>query len=170
MKFEPLDSKKHNRQNFDCGVEALNLYLKNFAGQDQRRSLSRVYVLSDHDTIIGYYSISAHSVSRDNLPDEARIGNYHDIPFILLGRLAVDKHYQGQGFGDALIYHAFTTTLEAADIVGIVGMVVDAKDAKASRFYKGFGFKPLKASKNRLVLALQIIRKLVSRKRTKGDS
>jgi len=160
MKFEPLDFNKHNRRNFDCGVGALNGYLKNFAGQVQRRSLSRVYVLSDDDTIIGYYSISAHSVLRDHLPNDAKVGNYHDIPFLLLGRLAVDKDYHGQGFGDALIYHALTTTIEAADKIGVWGMVVDAKDAATIRFYEGFGFKPLVASKNRLVLPLPIDKKI----------
>jgi len=161
MKFEPLDSQKHHRRDFDCGVKALNLYLKNFAGQDQKRSLSRVYVLSNDSKIIGYYSISAHSVSRDYLPDDVKVGNYHDIPFLLLGRLAVDRQYQGQGFGGALIYHAFTTTIEAADRIGILGIIVDAKDERAIKFYEGFGFKPLQASPNRLVLPLPLIRKLV---------
>ncbi len=129
MIFEPLNSKKHDRINFDCGVEALNLYLQRFANQDQKRSLTRVYLLAENKNILGYYSFSAHSVPRDELPDDRQLGSYNDIPFLLLGRLAVDIKYQGQGYGDALIFHAFQTTVAAAERIGILGMIVDKPSA-----------------------------------------
>ena len=128
MKFELLDPKKHNRTNFDCGVGVLNQYLRQFANQDQKRHLSKVYVLSEDGKILGYYSISAHSVLRSELPENHSLGGYHDIPFLLPGRLAVDKAHQNQGYGDALIYHAFYTTVSADEKVGILGMIVDAND------------------------------------------
>ena len=161
MLFEHLNPKKHDRKGFDCGVEALNLYLQRGANQDQRRSLTKIYVLAEEERVVGYYSISAHSVLRDNLPDDIKLASYRDIPFLLLGRLAVDKNYQGQGYGDALIFHAFKTTLDAAEKVGILGMVVDAKDETAASFYDGFGFKRLRVSKNRLVLPLSVMESLV---------
>jgi predicted N-acetyltransferase YhbS len=80
---------------------------------------------------------------------------------LLLGRLAVALSFQGQGFGDALIIHAFKTTIDAADKIGIFGMIVDAKDERAACFYERFGFKRLTASKNRLVLPFSAIKKLV---------
>lgn len=161
MKFELLQPQRHNRQNFDCGVEALNTYLRRFANQDQKRSLTRIYVLADGELLIGYYSLSAHSVKRDNLPDDIALGGYKDIPFLLLGRLAVDLEYQGRGYGDALIFHAFKTTLEAAEKVGILGIVVDAKDNLAASFYEGFGFRPIAATPNRLVLPLSVVSALL---------
>jgi predicted N-acetyltransferase YhbS len=117
-------------------------------------------MLAKGKDIIGYYSISAHSVMRDGLPENIPLGGYSDIPFLLLGRLAVDKRHQGQGFGDALI---FQTTVDAAEKVGVLGMVVDAKDDKASAFYGGFGFRRLDGTKNRLVLPLSIISGLTSK-------
>lgn len=99
MEFSALDPKRHDRKGFDCGVEALNRYLKQVAGQDQKRNLSKVYVFAEGESIVGYYSLSAHSVSRENLPKGIKLGGYQDIPFLLLGRLAVDKNYQGQGLG-----------------------------------------------------------------------
>lgn len=161
MKFESLNTKRHNRKNFDCGVEALNIYLQKYANQDQKRNLNRVYVLANDVTVIGYYSISAHSVPGDNLPDDIKLGGYGDIPFLLLGRLAVDKKYQGAGYGDTLIVHAFNTTMDAARKVGILGIIVDAKDDKAVSFYEGFGFRKLKATRNRLVLPVTALSKLV---------
>jgi ribosomal protein S18 acetylase RimI-like enzyme len=160
MRFECLDAKKHQRQAFDCGVEALNQYLQRFANQDQKRGLTRVYVLAEGRQIIGYYSISAHSVSRDELHGHANPAAYREVPFLLLGRLAVDKRYQGQGYGDALLFHAFKTSLDAAEKVGVLGMIVDAKDETAVSFYEGFGFKRLSASKNRLVLPLAAMKAL----------
>lgn len=161
MRFERLNPRKHNRKSFDCGIEALNTYLQQIANQDQKRSLSQTYVLSDGKQIIGYYTISAHSVLRDNLPDKIKLGRYDDIPFLLLGRLAVDKQFQGQGFGDSLIFHAFKTTWEAAQKIGILGMVVEAKNDKAISFYEGFGFIPLRGTQNRLVLPLSIISQFI---------
>nr|WP_245197822.1 GNAT family N-acetyltransferase [Jiella mangrovi] len=110
--------------------------------------------MADGPTIIGYYSISAHSVRRDHLPDDVQAGPYEDIPFLLLGRLAVDRRSQGQGYGDALIVHAFHTTRKAASQIGILGMIVEAKDEKAAAFYEGFGFRRLTATTNRLVLPI----------------
>ncbi len=75
MKFELLQPKKHNRDNFDCGVESLNLYLQRVANQDQKRSLSKVYVLAEGARVIGYYSLNAHSVTRDNLPEDRQFGS-----------------------------------------------------------------------------------------------
>ena len=81
MKFERLDTQKHDRKDFDCGVIALNLYLQQFANQDQKRGLTRVYVLAKQQQIIGYYSICAHSVPTDQLPDNTRLGRYSDNTF-----------------------------------------------------------------------------------------
>jgi len=163
MEFELLNSKKHDRKSFDCGVEELNLYLQIYANQDQKRSLTRVYVLAEKTKIIGYYSISAHSVLRNNLPKDQKISGYDYLPFLLLGRLAVDKNYQGQGYGDILIFHAFKTTVHAAENIGIMGIVVDAKNDKATSYYEGFGFMRLSGTKNRLVLPLTFIKDLINR-------
>jgi GNAT superfamily N-acetyltransferase len=154
MEFSLLDTKRHNRKEFDCGVVALNQYLQRFANQDVGRGLTRVYVLADGVEIIGYYSLSAHSVMRDSLPETIRIGPYPELPFLLLGRLAVSRKWQGQGYGDALIVHAFKTTRIAAEAIGILGMIVEAKDNRAANFYEGFGFCRLEGQENRLVLPI----------------
>ena len=154
MEFAALDPKLHDRASFDCGVEALNLYLQRFANQDMKRGLARTYVLAEERSIVGYYSISAHAVPRDHLPADLSAGPYLELPFLLLGRLAVDRARQGKGYGDLLIAHAFKTTRKVAGQVGILGIVVDAKDDRAGGFYEGFGFRRLTGTKNRLVLTI----------------
>jgi GNAT superfamily N-acetyltransferase len=157
MEFRLLDPKHHDRKSFDCGVAGLNVYLQRFAGQDVARGLTRVYVLARDSEIVGYYSLSAHAVARDALPDTVRVGAYAELPFLLLGRLAVARTWQGQGYGDALIVHAFQTTRTTAKAIGILGMIVDAKDENAVRFYEGFGFRRLGGGANRLVLPITAI-------------
>ena len=164
MEFSALNPKLHNRKGFDCGVKALNRYLQQVAGQDQKRNLSKVYVLAEGESIVGYYSLSAHSLSRENLPQDIKLGGYQDIPFLLLGRLAVDKKYQGQGFGDTLIFHAFKTTQEAAERVGILGIIVDAKDESAASFCVGFGFVRLQGNSARLILNIFALSALIVNK------
>lgn len=161
MKFELLDPKRHDREGFDCGVDALNTYLRRFANQDIKRGLTRVYVLCDEARIAGYFSLSAHSVSRQDLPPKIQAGPYEELPFLILGRLAVDREYQGRGLGDALIVHAFAITRSAAGQIGILGMIVDAKDERAADFYQRFGFRRLSGAALRLVLPITAMDRLL---------
>ncbi len=161
MQFELLNPKKHDRKSFDCGVEALNLYLQRAANQDSKRSITRVHVMVEGKRIIGFFTLSGHSVLRDNLPDDVKISSYKDLPFLLLGRLAVDVEFQGRGYGDLLIYHAFKKTAAIAEDAGILGIIVEAKDDRAASFYDGIGFLPLEATPQRMVLPIQTINSLL---------
>ncbi|MGO4436178.1 GNAT family N-acetyltransferase [Rhizobium sp. RAF56] len=161
MNFEPLDPNRHDRQSFDCGVDALNIYLQRFANQDVRRGLTRTYVLADKMHIVGYYTLSAHSVLRDDLPEEVNARAYRELPFLLLGRLAVDLADRGRGYGDVLIVDAFRRTRLVAQQVGIMGMIVDAKDDRAAQFYERFGFQRLSGTVGRLVLPLNAMDSLI---------
>jgi len=159
MKFELLDTQKHDRKAFDCGIDALNAYLQRVANQDQKRNLAKTYVLAHQNEIIGYCSLCTHSVSKDQMPENESTGIYSSVPFLLLGRLAIDKKHQKRGYGEALIFHAFKITAEIAEKVGVQGIIVDAKDEKAVLFYEKFGFHRLKSSTNRLMLTLAAIKK-----------
>lgn len=163
MQFELLDTKKHDRKSFDCGVEALNIYLQRAANQDNKRSVTRVHVLADDKKIIGFFTLSGHSVLRDNLPPNIQVSNYKDLPFLLLGRLAVDLNYRGQGYGDMLVYHAFKITVRTAEEVGILGMAVEAKDDKAASYYQGLGFLSLEGTPDRMVLPIQTIKSFIEK-------
>ena len=161
IKHELLNIKYHNRNQFDCGVSDLNNYLQRIANQDQKNNLSRIYVLAEQTEIIGYYSICAHAVPSDNMPQSIKTASYSSAPFLLLGRLAVNLKFQKQGYGDALIFDAFQKTAETAEKVGVLGMIVDAKDKQAIEFYRKFGFQPLSVSHNRLVLPLSALSSLI---------
>ena len=138
-----LLTKEHDRNSFDCGVPALNDYLKKYALQNQKKHAARTYVATRGNQIVGYYSLAYGSVSLEEAPHNVKSGlPRHPIPVILLARLAVDSSAQGLGLGAALLKDALLRTIQAAEIAGLRAMLVHAKDDSAKRFYEKFGFEP----------------------------
>lgn len=156
-------SRKHDRSTFDCGHPALNAWLKDRAGQFDRRDIARTFVavLPSVPTVLGYYALSSHRVLPDALPpDEAKQLPRLDVPVVLIGRLAVDRRQQGKGLGEHLLLDALTRTERLANEIGIRAVEVDAIDERARAFYVKYGFRPLLDDENHLFLPLYAVRKL----------
>lgn len=145
---EPLNApvlltRYHDRNAFDCGVPALNEYLKRYALQNQKKRAGRTYVATRANRVVGYYTVAYGSVALDKAPSSVKAGlARHPIPVILLARLAVDVTERGLGLGAALLKDALLRTLQAAEIAGLRAMIVHAKDDDAKRFYEKYGFQP----------------------------
>ena len=155
--------KDHDRSAFDCGQAVLNAWLKDRAGQFDRRDLSRTFVATrpNEATVLGYYALSAHRVICDVLPNaEARGLPRLDIPVVLIGRLAVDRNTQGTGLGASLLVDALRRSLQISEQVGIRAVDVDALDQDARSFYQKFGFRSLLDDPRHLFLPIHEIRKL----------
>ena len=159
--IQPL-RKAHERTTFDCGQEDLNRYLQHSARQNQDKDLGRTYVAVEDGqlSVLGYYTLSAASIEFEEYPENASFPHY-PIPAILLARLAVDLHYQGQGIlGPDLLIHALKTARMAAEGIAAVAVITEAKSERAQRFYERYGFKPLKKEGIHLYLPMKQIRKL----------
>ena len=127
---------QHDRNAFTCGKDPLDAYLKNQAGQDQKRHLARCYVLvkdSEPQRILAYYTLSTLSITREAFP--MKTGPYSEVPCLLLGRLARDLSVKGQGLGEALFFHILADVSRIADEVGVLALVVDALDEQAKTYY-----------------------------------
>jgi GNAT superfamily N-acetyltransferase len=138
----PLDSS-HNKENFNCGKTLLDAYLHKQAKQDVKRRLSACFVLSDGNEIKGYYTLSTASVERRLLPQEIikkLPPSYSDLPAILLGRLAVNKSYQGQGLGEVILMDALKRSYLTSMQVGSMAVIVDPLDEEAVKFYEKYDF------------------------------
>ena len=140
----PLDSK-HDRDKFSCGKALLDNYFWHQAKQDVKRKLSACFVLIDKElkVIKGYYTLSSNSISNDLIPEtftKRLPKSYLSIPTILLGRLAIDKNFQGKGIGKILLIDALKRCYDASDSIGAVAVIVDPLDKEAERFYEKFGF------------------------------
>ena len=154
-RIEPLGTR-HDRKGFSCGIEALDRSLRTQAGQDLRRRVAACFVLATEGsaTVAGFYTLSAASVSLAELPPgiAKKLPRYPVVPAILMGRLAVDSRYQGQGLGEILLMDAFSRCLKAE--IASFAFLVDAKDDRAMSYYRRFGFRRLSTSGRRLFLPM----------------
>jgi ribosomal protein S18 acetylase RimI-like enzyme len=136
--------KKYDKSIFDCGYALLDGYIKTQARQDVDRDLSACFVLiDDTDVVKGYYTLSANSIKRDIFPENISKKlppSYQDLPTILLGRLAIDRSLQGQGYGEIMLIDALKRCFEISESLGTIAIVVDPIDEKAQRFYERYGF------------------------------
>lgn len=152
--IRPLDATV-DAGGFSCGNPHLDEYIRRYASQDIRRDVARVFVATPDDSqqLAGFFSLSAGSINCSDLPAAlARKLPRYPVPVALLGRLAVDRRFQGQGLGSILLADACRKVAQASAVLAVVGLVVDAKDEPAASFYRHFGFVPLPGKPERLFL------------------
>ena len=155
--------RDHPVEGFDCGREELNRYLSRYAWQNQQAGAAQTYVGIVGEVIVGYHTLAVGQVTLEDAPERMKKGlAKHPIPIMLLARLAVDRRWQGQGVGKALLRDAMQRTLQAADIAGIHAFAVHAKDEEARRFYEHFNFVPSPTDSMHLFVLLKDVRRIVS--------
>jgi predicted N-acetyltransferase YhbS len=159
---EPLTAA-HDVSAFDCGTLPLNDWLKKKALANQAAGASRTYVACQARTVAGYYALAAGSVARADATGPLRRHMPDLIPMMVLGRLAIDASAKGQGLGAALLRDAVLRVLQAANIVGIRGVLVDAIDDTARAFYERFGFRPSTAFPLKLMITVEEAQRMSSR-------
>ncbi|QDF67542.1 GNAT family N-acetyltransferase [Shewanella sp. SNU WT4] len=155
-----LDKDKHDRNRFNCGVEALNNYLKVMASQQAKKDNTRTFVLEDdHDNshIIGFYTLTMTPIDLKALPDKLQKKHQSSTSGGLIARLAVDDRYKGKGFGEWVLIDALRKLLAASDSVAFPVVIVDAKDG-AKYFYERYGFQAFQHSENKLFITIDDIR------------
>jgi GNAT superfamily N-acetyltransferase len=133
---------KHNIASFDSGVPPLDDWLKRRALSNQDSGASRTYVACAGGRVVGYYALANGAVAHSEATGKVRRNMPEPIPVMVLGRLAIDKAYQGRRLGAALLRDAVLRTLQAAEIAGIRAILVHAISEDAKKFYERCGFSP----------------------------
>jgi len=108
--------------------------------------------------VVGYYALASGSVAVEDVPRRFKRNMPNPIPVVLLARLAVDKAYQGQGIGPALFRDSALRVMNAADAIGVRGIVVHAISKRARDFYQRLGFYPSPGDSLTLMVTLQDLR------------
>jgi GNAT superfamily N-acetyltransferase len=161
--------KQHSRSEFSCGVEPLDRYLREQAGQDARKRVAAPFVLCQgkSNAVLGYYTLSALSVDVGAWPEDLarKLPKYPFVPATLLGRLGVDMRLRGKGAGEHLLMDALRRALAASREVASVAVVVDAKDDTALSFYGRYGFITFPDQPNRLFLPMVVVEQLFGESR-----
>ena len=129
--FEKLEPAVHNRQQFSCGNEELDVFLKKYAAQNQRIDQSTTHVLVNterREEILGFITLCSSALSIEDLnpSDLGRLPRY-PIPAIKIARLAVSSRFQGNKVGSALLGHAVRSALKVREDIGVRALIVDAK-------------------------------------------
>ena len=130
----------HQVDQFDCGNIFLNDWLKSRALKNESQGASRTYVLSVENAIVAYYCLANGAIAQTISTGKVRRNMPDPIPVMMIGRLAVDRHWQGKGFGKALLRDAILRTLQASEIAGIRAILVEAISEDAKQFYEKCGF------------------------------
>lgn len=157
---EPI-AKRHNRDGFDCGEEALNTFLRRHARKSHELGGSKTFLAiddGDNEIILGFYSLTTASIEYARTPQVIRRGlAHHEVPGFRLARLAVDRRFQGQGLGGQLLLSAGERCLLVAAEVGGVALAIDAKNERAAQWYVSYGAVPLTDAPLSLLLPLATI-------------
>ncbi len=142
----------------------MNHYLRVQARQDAAKRVAAPFVLtqSDSPAVLGFHTLSSSIIPVDELPPDLmkHLPRYGQLPVTLLGRLAVDRSVSGQGLGEFLLVDALRRSLEAAQQIAAMAVIVEAKDQRAESFYRHFDFQPFQQTPLRLFLPMGQIAKL----------
>lgn len=137
-----LLTQSHQLQSFDSGTESLDNWLKQKALKNQMSGASRTFVACNNKNVLGYYALASGSISLEATRGKFRRNMPNPIPVVILSRLAVDRSVQNKGLGRALFRDAAKRVIQAADTIGIRGMIVHAVSNEAKTFYEKIGLEP----------------------------
>jgi len=158
---EPL-ADHHETGDFNSGEASLDDWLRRRARANQVTGASRTYVVCEENRVIGYYALASGAVTVESAPGRFRRNMPDPIPVAVLARLAVDRGWQGKGLGRALFRDAARRVANAADAIGIRGIVVHAISTEAKKFYLALGFDPSPREPMMLMVTLADVRAALS--------
>jgi len=164
-----LLTESHDRDGFSCEKEQLTKFLRERALRDMRSktSATRVLLLESKVEIVGYYTLTAASVSFDKVPDAIRkrikLTKYPTTSATLLARLARDIRWRGRGIGELLVIDALRRAYNQTAHIGAALILVDAIDDEAAEFYQAFGFTAFPEKRLELFMPMAMVETLVNK-------
>jgi GNAT superfamily N-acetyltransferase len=165
---EPL-TPHHRISGFDCGVPSLDNWLKRRALANQVSGASRTFVVCQDTQVVGYYALASGAVHTEIAPGRFSRNMPEPIPVVVLGRLAVLQSFHGRGLGRALFQDAARRVMQAADSIGVRGLLVHAISDEAKSFYLKLGFDPSPLEPMTLMITLKDLRAAVHAARSPGS-
>jgi predicted N-acetyltransferase YhbS len=158
---EPLNNQ-HLVTDFDCGIDALDDWLKRRAFTNQTSSATRTFVTCIDRKVVGYYALASGGISSETALGKFRRNMPNPIPVVILARLAIDRSCQGKGLGRSLVRDAGLRIDRAADTIGIRGIIVHAISIEAENFYVALGFNESPIDPMTLMITLSDLRSCIA--------
>jgi GNAT superfamily N-acetyltransferase len=155
---EEAIAKAHDRRSFDCGDAPMNDFLRRYARQSHEHNASKTFCAVDTARpghILGFNTITPSAVAHEDVPAAMAKGlAHHEVAGFKLARIATDVSVAGQGLGGQLLAAAALRCLRIAAEAGGVLLIIDAKSARAARWYESYGAEPLQGRPLTLVMPL----------------
>jgi GNAT superfamily N-acetyltransferase len=151
---EPL-APHHELGAFESGIASLDEWLKRRARRNEAEGASRTFVVSVGRRVAGFYCLAAGSVLHTAATGKVRRNMPDPVPILLLGRLAVDRQWQGKGLGVDLLADAVLRAVGAAKSVGVRALLVHAISDDARTFYEKHGFRPSPVEPMTLMITME---------------
>jgi len=158
---EPI-SNEHDLAGFDSGEPSLNEWLKKRAYKNQLTGVSRCFVICENNAVIGYYSLSAGAIAREQAPKTNRRNMPNPLPILLLGRLAIDKKYHNCPFVSGFLRDALLRSTRLSSDAGIFAVLVHAISEPAKRFYLSRGFVESPIKPMTLMMTMKTVRTILA--------
>ncbi len=148
-------AEHHELVEFDSGVLELDDWLRRRARANHAGGASRTIVVCDGNRVVASYALASGAVRTPEAPGRCKRNMPDPIPVPVVGRLAIDRTYQGRGIGRALVRDAELRLLNAAEILGIRSVLVHAISDDARAFYEAVGFLPSPSDPMMLMVGLK---------------
>jgi len=155
---------------FSSGVEQLDEWLRHHALHNEVGGGSRSFVICAGREVVGYYNLAAGSVLHGVAPGRVRRNMPDPVPVVLLGRLAIDRRWQGRGLGADLLRDAVLRTLSAGETIGVRAILMHAISDDAKAFYERHGFRASPIEPMRLMIALAEARRMLGGDNPAGET
>lgn len=139
---EALDDA-HRLDDFDCGTETLDRWLRQSARVAAASGTAATYVVCRGGRVVGYYALAMSAVAHEQAPSRLRRGMPDPVPVVLLARLVLDRSEQGRSLGGHLLVDALARCVRGSHEFGARAVIVDAISPAAADFYRHFGFRDL---------------------------
>jgi GNAT superfamily N-acetyltransferase len=158
-------NQRHKRTAICSGVAMVDEWLEKHARQSQEKQLSVTRVLLKEPNIIaGFYTLALGQVNFDKLPHKmARKLPRTLLPIVTLAWLAVDKHYQGKGFGERLLAQALADCYNTGQIMPFVAVLLDCATVNAKSFYQHYDFEELPGHPMKLMLPWKLLNRMMGK-------
>lgn len=167
LTVEPL-SARHDVGAFDCGEGSLNVFLRKHAYQHPRQGLSQTWVVLRDHGVAAYFTLAVGSLTYAAASPRVTKGMpRHDLPVLLLARLAVDRTLQGAGLGSVVLEVALRKAMALADAaressdvapLPVRAILVHALNDRAAAFYERRGFETSPLDPLHLMMSIKDLR------------